>query len=350
MAIPSNASFIPMMNEFLGHWNNVNRVLPTLLVLSVNDEGMGRDGFLSLRGALVGVEQDIQDKLNDIMIARADIALKKRQLLAELNLFTGLMDSYYLGTKFFAARPNAPSVSDGREAFTKRLYDVMSLWAKLDGAVARPGLALPIVLSDGTAQAAFAAKIAALEEAYIEAALADQDLRLARAERSRIQRVAYATMKVYRKAVPTICAQHPALVATLPRLSPRALGQTQAVASAVTLLHREGGGEDFVDGDSGGFGDFAAALELGGTLEDSPVAEAEFYGDFAVGRRDLAELAVELEAHYFLYAEAEGGGVAEDDVGHRLDGGFIAEDGEHDAGAALFHLDGGEPYVERACG
>lgn len=232
MAITSNASYIPTMDEFLGHWINANNSLPSPLVLAVNNGSMDRGGFLSLRGALVGAEQDIQDKLNDIEIARADIEIKKTELLRELNLFTGLMDSYYVGTKFFTARPGAPSLSDGREAFTKPLYDAKSLWAKLNAAPARPGLALPIVLSDGAAQAAFTAKIAALEEAYIEAASAEQDLRLAREGRAVIQKMAYETMKVYRQAVPTVCGQSPSLVATLPRLSPEPGSTPDAVTAS----------------------------------------------------------------------------------------------------------------------
>ena len=232
MAITSNASYIPTMDEFLGHWINANNALIQPLVLAVNNQSMDRGGFLSLRAALVGAEQDIQDKLNDIEIARADIELKKTELLAELNLFTGLMDSYYVGTKFFSARPGAPSLSDGRESFTKPLYDAKSLWAKLNAAPARPGLVLPIVLSDGATQAAFSAKIAALEEAYIEVASAEQDLRLSREGRSGIQAVAYETMKVYRQAVPTRCAQHPALVATLPRLSPEPGSTPDAVTAS----------------------------------------------------------------------------------------------------------------------
>ena len=72
MAITSNASYIPTMDEFLGHWINVNNALPAPLVIAVKNQAMARDGFLSLRGALVGAEQNIQDKLNDIEIARAD--------------------------------------------------------------------------------------------------------------------------------------------------------------------------------------------------------------------------------------------------------------------------------------
>ena len=96
--------------------------------------------------------------------------------------------------KFFPARPVAPSISNGRDSFTKPMYDAKSLWLKLNAAPAR--MALPIVLSDGATQTAFTAKIAALEDAYIEAASAEQDLRLAREGRTRIQLVAYETMKM----------------------------------------------------------------------------------------------------------------------------------------------------------
>jgi hypothetical protein len=234
MAITSNASYIPTMDEFLGHWINVNNALPAPLIIAVKDQAMGRDGFLSLRGALVGAEQNIQDKLNDIEIARADIGIRKAQLLAWLNEFTGLVDSYYSGTKFHAARPKAPSVTDGREAFTRPMYDASSLWVKMNAGPARPGLTLPIALSDGTVQVTFSNKIAELEAAYIQSAGDEQDLRLARVDRAGIQATAYEAMKVYRQAIPTRCAQHPNLVATLPRLSPEPGSTPDALnASAV---------------------------------------------------------------------------------------------------------------------
>lgn len=232
MAITSNASYIPTVDEFLGHWINVNNAIVPPLVLVVNEGSMERSSFLSIRGALVGADQEIQDKLNDIEIERADIELKKAELLRELNLFTGLMDTYYVGTKFFPARPGAPSITDGRDAFTKPMYDAKSLWLKLNAAPARPGLALPIVLSDGATQAAFTAKISALEAGYLEAASAEQDLRLAREGRSGIQAVAYETMKMYRQAIPTKCAQNPGLVATLPRLSPEPGATPDAVTAS----------------------------------------------------------------------------------------------------------------------
>jgi hypothetical protein len=220
MAITSNATYIPTMDEFLGHWINVNAALPSPLVVAVQNVPMDRASFLSLRGALVGAEQEIQDKLNDLEIGRADIEIRKTALLGWLNAFTGLMDSYYTGTKFFPARPNAPSVTDGREAFTRPMYDAASLWVKLNAAPARPGLTLPITLADATTQAAFLTKLGELEAAYIAAAQDEQDLRLARAERAEIQKRAHETMKNYRQAIPSRCGQFPNLIATLPRLTP----------------------------------------------------------------------------------------------------------------------------------
>ena len=218
----SSASYVPTMNDFLGHWINVNSILgvANALIVPVNNSGMDRGAFQSLRSGLVAQEATIQDKLNDVEIGRSDIEIKKTQLLKWFNEFTGLMDGYYAGTKFFAARPNAPSLRDGREAFTKPMYDAVSLWTKLNAAPARPGLALPIKMADNTLVAAFSTAIATLENAYIEVAAAEQNVTLARADRGAIQATAYEAMKMYRQAVPSKCAQHPNLVDTLPRLTP----------------------------------------------------------------------------------------------------------------------------------
>ncbi len=239
MAITGSfASYIPTMDEFIAHWNNANTVLgvANFIVLPINGGPMWLNDFQNLRASLAAQEAVIQDKLNDCEIARADIAIKKAQLLQWFNQFTGLMDAYYVGTKFMPARPNAPSVRDGREVFTKPMYDAASLWRKLNAADARPGLPLPIMLSDGAlSEALFTGTVAALEAAYIEDAACEQNLALARVDRTLLQATAYETMKMYRQAVPTKCASHPNLVATLPRLTPEP-GSTPDALSASAIF------------------------------------------------------------------------------------------------------------------
>jgi hypothetical protein len=164
-------------------------------------------------------------------IARGGIEIKKTALLRQMNLFTSLLDAYYRNTDFHAVRPHAPSLSDGQQAFTRPLKDTARLWNKINAGPAPAGVTLPLVLGDGTTQAAFAGALDALLAAYDTEQDAEQQTGLARAQRNRMQSRAYAIMKAYRETVPCILAAHPELVETLPRLTPLP-GHTPAPVTA----------------------------------------------------------------------------------------------------------------------
>ncbi|HEV7406448.1 MAG TPA: hypothetical protein VGO11_26090 [Chthoniobacteraceae bacterium] len=102
------------------------------------------------------------------------------------------------------------------------MRDVVSLWTKLNAGTAPDGVTLPLKLSDDTVQSAFAAAVAGLQAAYAQEAVTAQEVVLARANREVSKRSAYLTMKAYRVAVPARCKQFPALVSTLPALTPAA--------------------------------------------------------------------------------------------------------------------------------
>ena len=116
--------------------------------------------------------------------------------------------------------PKLPSISDGQERFLAPLRDMGSLWARLDAAPTPSGVTLPLTLSDGTVQATAASDVAALDAAYATEATAAQTVMIARATRDVAKAQAYLVMKNYRLAVPPRCALFPALVETLPALTP----------------------------------------------------------------------------------------------------------------------------------
>ena len=222
MAITGNASYTATMNDFAAPWAQCNVALaPAALLISMPDKSsLTKIQFDGKRTALQAQQTTVQSALNDRQIARGDIDLKKAGLLAWFNQFTELLEAYYQGTKFFAARPKAPGIGDGQENFTRPLIDAMTLWEKVNLAPAPAGVTLPLTLADGTDQGVFASTISALQFAYATEASAAQALNLARTDRDELQDVAYAAMKSYRKAVPPRLAQHPTLVETLPALTP----------------------------------------------------------------------------------------------------------------------------------
>jgi hypothetical protein len=222
MPITTNGSYIPCCNEFLAHWLQCNAVAigGSLLVAPPGKPTVSWTQFDSLRTDLLAAQDAVQSAMNDAEIARGDIDLKKAVLLASFGEFTGIMEAYYQGTKFYNAKPLSPRISDGEDRFTGPLRDAASLWEKMNAAGPVPGVALPLVLSGGITQGAFATALGELVMAYREEKSAEQNATLERAERDKLQVTIYEVLKAYRLAVPPVLAQYPELVATLPRLTP----------------------------------------------------------------------------------------------------------------------------------
>jgi hypothetical protein len=156
-------------------------------------------------------------------------------LLAKFSLFTSVLDSYFSNTGFYAARPYAPGISDGKENFLRPLGAMMTVWAKINaGTPPPPGVTLPLVLGDGTDQGGFASAVSALIFAYSELENKEVILQMERGERDVIQQRAYIVMKTYREAAPNLFVLFPELIDSLPRLSPLPGHTPEAVnASAI---------------------------------------------------------------------------------------------------------------------
>ncbi len=236
MAISNNASYIPTMNEFLAHWAQVNAAItPELTVPAPDGTGVTFSGFSDLRDSLLAQFQNVIGYLNDKEIARGSIRLQKAKMLAHFNEFNAMLDGYWSATAFINARPYAPSASDGAETFLTPMRDALSLWEKINVAPAPAGVILPLALSDGTNVAVFATEISELQAAYVAEANANQDAVLARSQRDGIMANAKAVMVAYRKIVPARCAQFPALVDTLPAVTPPP-GHTPAPVNASAVF------------------------------------------------------------------------------------------------------------------
>jgi hypothetical protein len=221
MPISNNASYIPTIDEFIGHWTQVNTFLvPPLVVRNEVKLSSTLVQFTALRELIRSQAAGVIDLLNDQEIARGLIDLKKAQLLAWLTEFNGLMDAYWAGTRFLKARPTPPALTLGEEKFLNPMRDMASLWTKLDADAAPAGLTLPLTLSDGTVVGDFATALAVVQAAYSQERMVAQGVVLARAQREESKQSAYLTMKAYRLAVPARGKQFPALVETLPKLTP----------------------------------------------------------------------------------------------------------------------------------
>ena len=235
--ITGPSSYDSTMAEFKKHWATANtKLAPTPLILTLPDKtAMSQVQFATLHTTVLARQDTLQTWAVDVQIARGEVNLKKAALLAKLNLFTTLVDASYQGTGYYAARPLAPSISDGKEVFLKPLGDAMKLWKRMNEGAAPAGVTLPLVLGDGMDQGTFASLISALCFAYSDLEDKELDLKIARGDRNVVQERAYAAMKMYREGADNKFVLHPELIESLPRLTPLPGHTPQSVNSSAIL-------------------------------------------------------------------------------------------------------------------
>ena len=234
MPLSDNASYIPTINDFLPHWADVNVALPAPKPLILKT-GLTRAGLVTLRDGLQTQLDLVQEELNDVEMTTEALKQKKQVLLARLNEFNGIIDSYYEGTTFRAARPLAPGIGEGEEKFTEPLRDMKSLWAKLNAAPAPTGVTLPLELDGVFVLADFLTLLQWLRDAFEAVALAEQDLKIERLTRDGKFKVIHEALRLYRLAVPARLPNNDVLLEALPRLTPEP-GSTPDAVNASALF------------------------------------------------------------------------------------------------------------------
>lgn len=231
MAISSNASYLPTIDEFTSHWALVNAELggvnPLVLKGSVTLVVMGL-----MRGQLVTQQAAVQAQRNEVQMARNAMGILRGVLLDVLAKFNGILDGFYEGTIFEGVRPKVPGAGVNLLDFSDPMNDAKSLWAKVELAAAPSGLVLPLVLPvpvpailgqaavSTVNQAMFGTLIGLLQTAHINIKSAEQALLLARRERDKNQAAIYEALKNYRITAPARLANTSTLLQTMPKLTP----------------------------------------------------------------------------------------------------------------------------------
>ena len=238
MAFTTNASYVPTIQLFLAHWAQVNAALPSPLVLA-DEEGVaaGRARLEQLLADLRAGQAEVIDKLNDRELARGDIEIKKRRLLALLNEFNARLDAFWARSVFVKLRPGAPGIGEGLERFLRPVEDAARLWLKLEAEPAPPGVVLPLALSDGTDLAAFTGLIADLRAAFQAERLALLEAQIARHARDVAKTRAYELLKLYRTAVSAVCRPGEPVLDCMPRLTPERKARVPRPVAAEAAFH-----------------------------------------------------------------------------------------------------------------
>ena len=218
MPIYNLTSYLPVMQEFIEHWGLVNAALGTKpLILS---GGYALAGFVAERAA-------IQDRVTAVTQAEAQIAPirqtlgeQKTDLNRQLGLFRKAVLGQMAGTLYTSRLPIVPHSGSTQALFIRPHEVAANVWTNIN--IAPPvGFFAPLVLADGTTLSAYQAAIAAYYVTHSQITEAETAIGEALARRDNLLPAAREHMKQYRLAVFARLAPGDALLARVPRLTPR---------------------------------------------------------------------------------------------------------------------------------
>lgn len=226
MPISGASSYVPTLNQFLPHWDQVNTSLGAggpLLLRNPNGSSpptLNRADLVTMRANLVLKHADITGQINNVQIAAATLKIMKEALLLRGNQFNDAVRSDLAGTAFAEALPLLPSATDGEEVFIEPMDDIATLWPKINAAAGITGFTPPLLLLDAYPVADFATALGLLKTQYETVGKEDFLVGFKIKERNKMQDLIYPVLKAYRLAVPTKFAANDPLVLSLPKLTP----------------------------------------------------------------------------------------------------------------------------------
>lgn len=217
MPFSGPSSYLTTIDEFIGHWTDVNAALsPAALVLggpyALADLQSDRDDLATeitqLEGALNVLEGHRTARFN----AEPDIRERIRQLGAMVRGV--LADSVYVGQIPPLVQPGS---SPG--LWVIAMDDAAHMWTTIN-ASPPAGFTPPLTLNGGYVVATFNTDIAALKTTYTSLVQAEQDTDRERDERDALYLSIRDQLVRYRLAVPGMFPEDHPLVTSLPRLTP----------------------------------------------------------------------------------------------------------------------------------
>jgi hypothetical protein len=230
MPISGPTSFVPVTEEFLGHWASVDASLGAGNEI-VLPGGVNRAGLQTKLNALVAKQADVQAKLNAEEVARGDVELKRQALLLRANQFNDKIRATLPGSKWVRALPAVPTINEAQSKFVQPLDDIGNLWTLINADPATPAA---VSLLGGYLVAAFLADVTALKSGSTTLNVARSNTKVALEERNDLQDDIYEILKNYRQVMPTFFTADDALVESLPRLTPEPGSTPAAVTINVT--------------------------------------------------------------------------------------------------------------------
>ena len=218
MPFSGPSSYLSTIDEFIGHWTDVNDALPVLTPLVLTG-GYALASLQTDRTALATRITELTQSINVVEGHRTDRDLQRPPMKARMrqlgNYVRGLLSaSVYTG--------QIPRLIDNRANSGKWIVamdDHEHLWTTIE-ASPPAGFVPPLLLNGPYAVAAFTADVLALKATFTSLTQAEQDEDRERDERDELYLAIRARLVQYRRAVPGLFPKDHPLVTSLPKLTP----------------------------------------------------------------------------------------------------------------------------------
>lgn len=216
MPISSFVDYIPVMDEFIAHWNDTDPEL----VVPENNVAIEVAGFADLRGSLDAIKTQLQVRLNDLENTR--VALEQLRVTTGDHIanFNRRIRADFPNNKLFNRLPAVPNRTAGRDAFITALDDALDIWSRVNAQPAGPLFTPPLLLLGGLTRAQLVTLRGNLDAAFTTRGNTERTVSETRINRNGAQDRARELMRLYRLRIEALYAPDSTTVLTLPRLTP----------------------------------------------------------------------------------------------------------------------------------
>ncbi len=230
MPITGVASWLPTMDEFLQHWQDVNTALaPGALTLS---GAYARANLVTDRAAVDAAVTEVQTRLNVEQTARGERDVRRASVRPRFAQFRAAINAQLPGSRYQRAIPRTPPFTASPGKWRDALDDMSSLWTTVNtNSPPVSGFTPPLLLAGAYTLILFTGESNLLKSSFVALASAEQVAQLSREQRDAVFAPVYQRLKQYRQAVLASFPSTSPFVSSLPKLT-AARGHTPAPVNA----------------------------------------------------------------------------------------------------------------------
>ncbi|MCB8932644.1 MAG: hypothetical protein M9921_04210 [Fimbriimonadaceae bacterium] len=217
MPLSGVASYIPTLDAFAKHWEQVNKASSKDLVI----RGATLNHLAALRQSLIMALNDVVSKENVRLVASGDRDIKAAEMRERFKQFKEVVSRKPLSKPYKEALPKLPARTAGDEAMIEAAESVIQIWAVVNrNNPAVPKFRPPLVLEGGCTLEHFGYELASYRQSCRAAESADRNALYSRDMRGQVMGQVAKLLKLYSAAAIRLLGEDHELVRTIPDAEP----------------------------------------------------------------------------------------------------------------------------------